>query len=248
MLRVMDDFEIRALLREHREHERHKWFIAAKHQKQQKEAREDRIEQDVSDLAASVILADPIEVVEFRADLQTYDAATIEAILENREILERLYQERDQMLAQAHQLDDGRRVFKTEDGHQVYDENGTLLSDDIITPDEISDHHPRAEPFLNNRRLIEEHETNDQRLIDYQEQLDETRDRLDANDLTQEELEALREGVETDMPIQVRQKLPDYDPSQETDLTSDLTSTAKQAAKLSSSDMAIDPSMVPGLR
>jgi len=52
------------------------------------------------------------------------------------------------------------------------------------------------------------------------------------------------------MPIEVRRKLPDYDPSQETDLKSDFTATAaveaERAAKLSPADMSIDPSMVPG--
>ena len=49
------------------------------------------------------------------------------------------------------------------------------------------------------------------------------------------------------MPIEVRRKLPDYDPSQETDLTSNFTVTAavEQPAILTPADMAIDPSAIP---
>ena len=128
MLRMMDDFELRALRQEQRDYERAKWFIASKQRDQEKELREERAEQNVGDLAASIVIADPIEVESFRADLDAYDAATIEAIMENREILERLYRERDILLERAYQLDDGTRVFKSEDGVRVFDEHGDLVS------------------------------------------------------------------------------------------------------------------------
>ena len=51
------------------------------------------------------------------------------------------------------------------------------------------------------------------------------------------------------MPLEVRRTLPDYDTSQEMDLTSEFTATTakEQAVKLSPAEMAIDPSMVPGM-
>lgn len=250
MLRVMDDFEIRALQSEALRHEREKWFIAAKHQREQKELHADREEQELIDLLTSVVLADAIEVEEFKVELDTYDALTIEALTENQFILDQLYLERDTMLDSAYQLENGTRVFKSEDGVRVFDESGDLVSDNVIHPDEIGDHYPKAEPYLEKLEFIEKHEAIQQDLFDYQEKLDDARERLDSDDLAQEEFEAIREEIQNEMPLEVRRKLPDYDPSQETDLTSEFAATAtiEQATKLTPADMAIDPSIMPGMK
>ncbi|EFO32553.1 conserved hypothetical protein [Roseibium sp. TrichSKD4] len=247
MLRMMDDFELRALRQEQRDYERAKWFIASKRREQEKEVREERAEQNVGDLAASLVIADPIEVKSFRADLDTYDVATIEAIMENREILERLYRERDLLLERAYKQDDGTRVFKSEDGVRVFDDHGNLVSPDRVDPDEIADHYPCAESYLEQLRLIEQHEAIDQNLIGYQTQLDDARDRLDSGELSQSEFDDLRSSIENNMPAEVRRKLPDYDPTQEAELKTDFSASATHTTKLSPADMAIDPSMVPGL-
>lgn len=247
MLRMMDDFELRALRQEQRDYERAKWFIASKQREQEKELREERAEQNVGDLAASIVIADPIEVEAFRADLDTYDVATIEAIMENREILERLYRERDILLERAYQLEDGTRVFKSEDGVRVFDEYGDLVSPIRVDPDQIADHYPSAESYLEQLRLIEQHEAIDQNLADYQTQLDEERERLDSGELSQSEFEDLRSSIENNIPIEVRRKLPDYDPTQEVELTTEFTASAAKMTKLSPADMMIDPSMMPGI-
>jgi len=250
MLRVIEDFEIRALHSENLRREREKWFIASKHNKEQKELKQEQAEEEFLDFATSVILADQVEVETFRADLDTYDALTIEAIMENREILEKLYLQRDAALDNAHQLDDGTHVFKSEDGVRVFDKDGNQLAPDIIDPDLIDDRRTTHEEWQGITDQIKKHEIIDQKLLDYQEKLDAARERLEDAELTQEEFDELREGIEKDMPIEVRRKLPDYDPSQETNLTSDFTTTAaiEQAAKLTPSDMAIDAGMVPGMK
>ena len=250
MLRVMEDFEIRALHSENLRREREKWFIASKHHKEQKELKQEQAEEEFFDFATSVILADQVEVEAFRADLDTYDALTIEAIMENREILEKLYLQRDVALDNAHQLEDGTHVFKSEDGVRVFDKEGNQLAPDIINPDLIDDRRTTHEEWQGIIDQIKKHEVIDQRLLDYQEKLDAARDRLDDGELTQEEFDELKEGIEKDMPIEVRRKLPDYDPSQETNLTSDfkVTATVEQAAKLSPSDMTIDAGMIPGMK
>ena len=191
-------------------------------------------------------MADPIKVKAFKVELDTYDALTIEAIMENREILDRLYRERETMLNNAYQLEDGTRVFKSVDGKNVYDEHKNLLSKDAVDANEIPDHHPKAEPFFEKERLIEKHEAINNRLTSYQEKLDAARERLDEGDLTQEEFDNLREDLKVDMPIEVRRKLPDYDPAQETNLKSDFVATTKKLV-LSPEDMRIDPSMDLGI-
>jgi len=247
MLRVIDDFEVRALRDDALELERSKWFIAAKARSEQKELRQENADQDLLDLAVSVILADPIEIEAFKVDLDQYDALTVEAIMENREILDRLYLERDALLDNAYQLDDGTYVFKTEDGTRVIDKEGNIVSATVIDPDMIGDRHTTAEQWETITGSIKKHEAIDQRLMDYQEKLDAARERVDSGELTQDQFEDVRDGIEKDMPIEVRRKLPDYDPSQETDLKGDFTATVKQAAQLAPMDMAIDPSMVPGI-
>jgi len=246
----MDDFEIRALQSEALRHEREKWFIASKHQQEQKEVKQEQAEDEFLDLVASVILADPIEVEAFRADLDTYDALTIEAIMENREILEALYLERDIALENAYLLDDGMHVFKSEDGVRVFDKEGNQISPEIVEPDQIPDHHTTHEAWQGIRNKIHKHEIVDQKLLDYQEKLDTARERLDDGELTQEEFDELKDGIEEDMPIEVHRKLPDYDPSQETDLKSDFTATAtkEQVTKLAPMDMSIDPGLIPEVK
>jgi len=242
----MEDFEIQALHSDTLRKEREKWFIASKHHKEQKELKQEKAEDEFFDLVASAILADPIEVEAFRADLDTYDALTVEAIMENREILEQLYLERDAALDNAHLLEDGTHVFKSEDGVRVFDKDGKQLAPDAIDPDLIDDRRTTHEEWQGITDQIKKHEIIDQKLLDYQERLDTARERLDDRELTQEEFDELKEGIEKDMPIEVRRKLPDYDPSQETDLTSDFTATnaVEQAAKLAPADMAIDAGMV----
>jgi len=250
MLRVMDDFEIRALQSEALRHEREKWFIASKHQQEQKELKQEQAEDEFLDLVASVILADPIEVEAFKADLDTYDALTIETIMENREILEVLYLERDTALENAYQLDDGTHVFKSEDGIRVFDKEGNKLGTEIVDPNQIPDHHTTHEAWQDIKTKIHKHEMIDQKLLDYQEKLDAARERLDDGELTQDEFDELKDGIEKDMAIEVRRKLPDYDPSQETDLTKDFTgiSAVEQASVLAPAGMSIDGGMVPGMK
>jgi len=246
----MDDFEIRALQSEALRHEREKWFIASKHQQEQKEIKQEQAEEEFLDLVASVILADPIEVEAFKADLDTYDALTIEAIMENREILERLYLERDAALENSYQLDDGMHIFKSEDGIRVFDKEGNQLTPDIVEPNQIPDHHTTHEAWQDIRNKIHKHEIIDQKLLDYQEKLDTARERLDDDELTQEEFDELKDGIEKDMPIEVRSKLSDYDPSQETDLKSDFITTVavEQVTKLAPTDMSINAGLVPSMK
>lgn len=246
----MDDFEIRALQSEALRHEREKWFIASKHQQEQKELKQEQADDEFLDLVASVILADPIEIEAFKVDLDTYDALTIEAIMENREILEALYLERDTALENAYQLDDGTHVFKSEDGIRVFDKEGNQLLSGIVDPNQIPDHNTTHEAWQDIRTKIHKHEIIDQKLLDYQEKLDNARERLDDAELTQDEFDELKEGIEKDMPIEVRRKLPDYSPSQETDLKSEFTATAaiEQAAKLAPANMSIDAAMLPSMK
>lgn len=245
MFRAIDHFDIQQAQNERQEFERKKWFIAARDNREQKELRQDRLEEAVTDFATSVILAEPIELEKFEIELETYDALTIEALQENLVILDLLYRERDTMLDNAYMLDDGTRVFKSEDGQRVFDENGNRVSQDIVEPDTIPDHHTKAEPFFKNKGAIAKHEAIGNRLSEYQGKLDEARERMDSGEMTKDELADYRQELQQTMPIEVRRKLPDYDPSQETDLKADFAAMTKQTiAPTANMDMSIAADMI----
>jgi len=176
-------------------------------QKQRKDREDRERREDIADDIDMVVsvLATESEIAEFAVTLDTYDAATIEALQENDEALREVREELDRMLELAYVLPDGRRVFKTEDGLRVFDENGVEVTD--FDPEEIEDSRPRYEAFLEatkrDQQLVEERNE----LFEYQSDLDEARERLDDDDLTHEELEELKAALERDKPDAVKRAL-----------------------------------------
>ncbi len=180
--------------------------LEGERRKRERERKDDEARDDLEGVAEVAIRATDAEIAAFTDRLDAYDAAVVEALHRNRVELERVQAEIDDMLAQAHVLPDGRRVFEMEDG-RVIDEHGQEIQPDVITSEEIDDTRPRGEAYLAARaeeaRLAAEREG----LLDYQHQLDETRDRLDDEDLTSEELEELGAVMDAAMPEAVRAAL-----------------------------------------
>lgn len=246
MLRAINHFGIHSSRLEHSELERRKWFIASRHQRKQREIHQDHAEDVLSDFAASFVLADPLEIEAYKAELDEYDALTVEAIMENREILDRLYAERDAMLERAYQLDDGTRVFKSEDGLRVYNEQGQLVSPNVVDPTVIDDKFEKAEPYIEKLESIAKHKQIHKNLLEFQEQLDEDRELADSGKMTNDELAERREERLREMPIEVRRKLNGFDETQEQKLKSEFSTSAKPITE-NDMDMRIDPAMVPSL-
>jgi len=244
MQNVMNHFDEKAAFKAVKELERKKWFIASKQEREQKRVKQEQALDDFVDLASGAVLVDVTEIEAYKFELETYDVATIEAITENNDILEQLYLERERLLDNAYQLEDGRRVFKTKDGNSVFDEHGNPVPEGVVHPDEISDNIAKHEDWQSNSSLIKQHEAIGNGLIDYQHKLDEARDKLDSGKLTQDEFEGIKDGLQQSMPIEVRRKLPGYDVSQELDVKPETASPA-QSQKLSAADMSIDPALVP---
>lgn len=90
-------------------------------------------------------MATPTQVEEFEIKLDSYDEAIVTALMENQELLDAVRNEITAMLSQAYVLEDGRRVFKTEDGTQVFDEFGTEVQADEVDPLQIDDSLPTWE-------------------------------------------------------------------------------------------------------
>ena len=215
--------------------QRLKWFIAAKDEQERKEKQEERAEKTDLDLATAVemIIATEIQIEAFHEKLDKYDEATIRALMENQEALELVREQMDRLLDRAHVLEDGRRVFKTEDGLRVFDEFGTKLDRETIDPDTIDDNAPRWEAYQ--PLMLEEARFEAQResLIEYQDKLDDARERSSQEGFTARELEALEAELEADMPPSVAQFLPaDMQPAATPTMKSDYEAVAPKLADI----------------
>lgn len=182
----------------------HKTAQERERRQKQDEARNDTA--DLGDLAATMVTAEQAEV--FRLELDAYQVATIEALEINREALDSARERLAETLEEAHTLDDGRRVFKSEDGLHVIDEFGNQVSSDIITPEEIPNSAPSAEEFLQQRLNVSALETQQTELLDYQSDLDDAVERLDSGKLTVSEYDDLRADLRDAAPEAVRAGIP----------------------------------------
>lgn len=150
------------------------------------------------------LLATPERIEAFTVKLDRYDVATVEALLANEHDLTVVGERLRKMLDNAEQLPDGRRVFKTEDGHRVFDEHGQELSPEEIDPDAIDDGRTRFEPYwashLEQKSLVEEREA----LLEYQQKLDDAREIVGKEGVTARELDELEKALDDEAPDRVR--------------------------------------------
>lgn len=152
-------------------------------------------------------LAAPARIADFRVKLDTYETKTVEALMENQEAMQRVRQNLDGMLGNAHVLSDGRRVFKTEDGESVYDEHGQKLDREVIDPSGIDGRKPKWEAFKGATSEQAKLEGEQQGLLDYQAKLDDARDRVGKDGLTDAELTEMETDLRNAMPEAVRAKV-----------------------------------------
>ncbi len=195
-------------------------------ERKDRERNADRADDAVTELAAVAVMATEAQLAEFRIELDQYDAAVVEALDENTRELEKVRAELDEMLSRAYVLDDGRRVFKMDDGITVIDEFGEELSPDVIDPDAIEDWRPGGNRFLDRfhaeRDLVQRREE----LLDLQKDLDEARDLADEGDLTADELSELRERLASQTALTVGSKLPGYEAPEHADARSEFSQAA----------------------
>ena len=179
-------------------------------QTRDRRARQDRdgdASDDIDMAGMAFLLATEAQIAAFHQRLDTYDAAVVDALMANAEAQERLQATIDRMLGRAHVLPDGRRVFATADGQRVFDEHGTEIGPDVIDPASIDPSRPSWEDFLDARQQQRTLREEAEALRDYQDRLDEARERLGQGDLTADDLDDLRETLDADMPDAVRRRL-----------------------------------------
>lgn len=173
--------------------------------KQERERERSEDHNALMDFAFGFIIATDAQIAAFTVKLDTYDAATIEALMENERALERVQEDLRIMLEKAYVLPDGRRVFKTEDGMRVFDEHGEEING--FAPEQIEDWRPHWEEFSAGLEEREALEAERAELLDYQAKLDEARERAAEEGLTEAELEELEQSIEQNMPDAVKRQL-----------------------------------------
>ncbi|NLS20606.1 hypothetical protein HGP16_29240 [Rhizobium sp. P40RR-XXII] len=178
-------------------------------ERDKRDEREKLEKQEREDLETwtETVLATTEQVAAFRVQLDSYDAKTVDALMDNREAMEAVRHKMDDMLDRAEVLPDGRRVFKTMDGKRVFDEHGQELAPEVIEASSIDDKKPKWETYKDsmdeNTRLTYERE----QLIEYQTKLDKARARLDKGDITAKETDSIKADLSKTMPDAVREKL-----------------------------------------
>ena len=204
---------------------RKKWFIKAR---QEQKLREDIAEEasenaTVTAIGVSVIMASEIQIAKFEAKLDVYDTAITEALMDNRERLDFIEKRLAEtelrlqaMLEQAYIIEDGRRVFKSEDGSFVIDEFGEDVSPVEVDFDLVTG--PTAQAYLEQLQFRRNDlETRDSLIAD-------RRQLHKAHDLVQEKREVIKSGAVTvedlknydaeimdALPPSARKRIPGFD-------------------------------------
>lgn len=185
--------------------------------KRLKKEHDDELRREAEFVAAvQTVLANQTQIDAFTVKLDRYDTASVEALLANERELEIVTEPIDAALDQAVQLPDGRRVFKSEDGIRVFDEHGKEVSRDEIDPDAIPDYKKAFEPYWSDVQQQRGLQAERAQLHEFQQKLDEARDRLDDKDLRADALDDLERDIDSATPDRVR-KLMGEDPAQDQD-------------------------------
>ena len=114
--------------------------------KRQRE-KEQEAREKLTELAEVAAVAKSIQRAEFAEELERYQIATVQALLENQRELDAAEQRLQTTLGEAAVLPDGRRVFRTENGLRVFDSDGAEVGADELDPDIIPDNKPRWETY-----------------------------------------------------------------------------------------------------
>tara|TARA_R110002049_G_scaffold286966_1_gene468881 strand:- start:77 stop:817 length:741 start_codon:yes stop_codon:yes gene_type:complete len=208
-----------------------RWFIKARQDQQKRADIEDRLDNDILGLATEAIMATQIQIEEFKTKLDTYDEATVIALMENQQALDLVNARLQALLDRAYVMEDGRRVFKTEDGTQVFDEHGQEVGPDQLDFDLIDSSHSSWEsyqPDFEHRNALDAER---QGILDFQDKLDAARDKIADGDISEAELDDLDADLLEAMPPAVATHMPGYEPSAPApDVTGAFTASTKPFA------------------
>ena len=110
-----------SLLGNSEEARRQHWFVVAREQNEKREELTDNKERSAVAEAVDVVMASDARIRAFSEKLDQYDTATVNALMLNQKQLDEVQAHIQVMLEQAYIMEDGRRVFKSEDGTWAID-------------------------------------------------------------------------------------------------------------------------------
>lgn len=186
-------------------------FKLQKVRAEERERIEEKAEAGISAMMATAVIATELQIKAFELTLDQYETATVEALIANQEALDVVRERIDVILMQAHVLDDGRRVFKTEDGTQVFDEFGEKVGPEIIDPDEVDDSKTTWEEYAQAREAEQALASERSQLIEFQQKLDEARDEIADGQITVDELNDLEAQLDQLAPPAVATQMPGWE-------------------------------------
>jgi len=193
-----------------------KWFIKAQDQRERREKADEKLSDMMDTAISAAVMATDEQLKAFQTKLDAYDEATVVALMENQEKLDLINAEIDELLSQAYVMEDGRRVFKSEDGSYVIDEFGETLGPDELDPMLIPDSNPTAEAYSGELELKDKLTQERQDILDFQERVDAAREDIADGKISEQELEDLDAELLDAMPESVRDHVPDLESPQAT--------------------------------
>lgn len=167
---------------------------AAREVQQTREREEHRdAKADAGDSLADSLISAHLETqrIEVERRLEEMRTANTQALLQNAIDIEAAQERIRDLLSRAAVLPDGRRVFRTEDGTQVYDEHGQEVSPEEIDPSSIGDDNPSWEEYKGRHEHLDALQEQREELLKQQQKLDEAEQRQDSGELTGDDLDAL---------------------------------------------------------
>ncbi|MEM6889180.1 MAG: hypothetical protein AAF636_13680 [Pseudomonadota bacterium] len=165
--------------------EQRKLFAKRREETQKRDQVEDRTEADLTAFATGSALATDIQVKAFSAKLNRYETANFEALMVNDEALDAVRARLEAMLNRAYVISDGRRVFKTEDGTQVFDEFGEEVGPEFVSPNDIDDSFPTWEDYSAELELEQSLKVERTEILEFQARLDEAQEQIENGDVTE---------------------------------------------------------------
>lgn len=184
------------------------WFIKARHDQERKEEAADKLEAEFLTLATEVVMAAQIQIGEYKAKLVTYDEATVFALMENQEQLDAVRAEIQDMLSRAYVMNDGRRVFKSEDGILVIDEFGEIVTLEELNPDLVPFDGPTSDEYLSKLKLEDDLLAERQKIHEFDELKNQQHEELEEGGVTEERLEEMDAELFNAMPDSIRTHVP----------------------------------------
>lgn len=204
---------------------RRHWFIKSRQDKAREEMLDERAEKNVTAFSASVIVATEIEIKAFEIKLDDYDEAIVISLMENAKRLDdvarRLLDVEDQIeqaLAQAYVMEDGRRVFLTEDRSQAFDEHGTKVSHDELDYVLVPTNNDTWESFSEYKTEREAHLKAQENLIlerkdifEFQTKVDNAHEKISDGKIGKVDLDDLAAELDAATPASVKAHVPSFD-------------------------------------